>query len=517
MEKALRGGKELGLLELQQHAQKFGYSIPEFFVLPESGNEEEIAGISDHFNGKNVIVRSNSLMENAEFGFDGIYKTIVVENCNLSKLKEACKEVSDSLFSETAIAYRSKAGIAHDSIRVIVQKFIDQSETGSGKELKYFVMETSVNAQGDISIVTGSEYDFVNSGADYEEMLLDKDGETIMAPNKFLLFGTERVLTKLQQIAAGLNGVFGPVSLEGSCIRNKETRNVEIFLFQRRLLPKEIYHAQPETVPAKYADRDILFRSSTYRGAGKLENLPVIVMPGIDKVSVWENELRSRISQFKSDVILFVPSMALGVLSVKILNDYSVLTGVKAIISREKIDYSSHAFKVASLARIPFVSIGDFSRVETVSAGSLFFTENEAVFCIDEIRDEFNFVRIKKSAAASLATLLKRKGITVKFSEEERKLGFQLDLNHFSFDELKVSFHRLLEDVSGEVWLLTGNGVNIGFVCENSKGHVIRYSGWANYLHKEGHMRLDNFDERFENNRIEWNLIQKIAVQLDGA
>ena len=113
MENNQKGGKEQGLLELQKHAHNCGYIIPEFSVISESDNEQEIIKIADRFKGKDIIVRSNSVMENTEFGFDGIYKTVVVKNCNFKELKEAYKEVSDSLFSKDAISYRNKAGIPH--------------------------------------------------------------------------------------------------------------------------------------------------------------------------------------------------------------------------------------------------------------------------------------------------------------------------------------------------------------------------------------------------------------------
>ena len=514
MENNQKGGKEQGLLELQKHAHNCGYIIPEFSVISESDNEQEIIKIADRFKGKDIIVRSNSVMENTEFGFDGIYKTVVVKNCNFKELKEAYKEVSDSLFSKDAISYRNKAGIPHDSMRVIMQKFIGDDEVSDNEELFYFVMETSINAQGDVSIVMDKMHDFINRNRNYEEITISKDSELIAATDKFFSSAKKKI-KKFPKIAIGLQKVFGPVSIEGAFIENTRTQETRIFLFQRRLLPKELYQGTPEIVPDKYTKDDIIFRSKSYRGAGKIENLPIIVMPTIENVGIWESELRKRISQHKSDVFLFVSTMALGKLSSRILNDYTALAGVKAIISREGIDFSSHAFKVASLARIPFVSVQNLHHLERASAGSLFFTENEAVFCMDEKRDEFNFNRIKKSEATSLKALTKKKGISIELSEDEQNLSFHLDLKHFTFKDTEIAFHRLLEDVSGEVWLLTGDGISIGFRCENSKGQIIKYSGWANYLKDEGHLRLDNFGDCFENNQIEWSLIQKIATELN--
>ena len=37
----------------------------------------------------------------------------------------------------------------------------------------------------------------------------------------------------------------------------------------------------------------------------------------------------------------------------------------------------------------------------------------------------------------------------------------------------------------------------------------------ANLVKDEGHLRLDNFGDFFENNQIEWSLIQKIATELN--
>ena len=513
----LKGGKEIGLLELRKYSQQLGYSVPKFFVLPDLENEEELIKIVENLKGNDIIVRSNSIMENNEFGFDGIYESFVLINWNIKMLKEASQEVLDSLYSEEAIAYRNKAGLAEDSMRVIVQKFIGNKNVSDSGKLQYFVMETSINAQGDISVVVDEEHDFVNCKSDYEELIMGVDGEILTFTIGFNFFRERNVLKRLQTIAMGLGKVFGPVSLEGAFIENRKTGKIRVFLFQRRLLAKEFYQAQPEIIPAKYLDKDVLFRSNSYRGAGKIENLPVIVMPTIkESVNEWENELKRKISQLKSDVILFVSSMHLGRVSSKILNDYTALSGVKAIVSFEKIDFSSHAFKVASLARIPFVSVDSFSSIETLSRGSLFFTKNEAVFCLDEKREDFKFDRIKKSEATSLVKEAKKKGVVVKFLEEEQKLSFDLDLIKFSFNDFGVSFHRLLEDVSGEIWLLGAYHVgSIGFKCENSKGQIIVFSGWANYIEKEGHLNLCNFREDFENNQIEWSLIQKIVTKLD--
>ncbi len=141
---------------------------------------------------------------------------------------------------------------------------------------------------------------------------------------------------------------------------------------------------------------------------------------------------------------------------------------------------------------------------------------------MDEKREKFEFDRMKKSEAISLATLVKKTGVVVEFLEEAHKLDFQLNLSRFSFNEFEISFHRLLEDVTGEVWLLGNDFVNtIGFKCENSKGQVVMFTGWANNMLKEGHLNLTNFTEYFfrihsENNQIEWSLIQKVFVQLNG-
>lgn len=511
----VHGGKEQGLFELQKHAQRLDYSIPEFFVLEETQNEDELIKIATQFNECDVIVRSNSVMENNEFGFDGIYTSILIKNWDLNMLKQACKEVSDSLFSPDAVAYRKKIGITNDSMRIIIQKFIGQKEIALEEELHYFVIETSINAQRDISIVVDGKHDFINQEESYKQMVLSRKGELLTSTDTLYFMGQRTVLGKLGNIAIELQNIFGPVSLEGAYIENMKSRDAKVFLFQRRFLAKDLYQAASETVPSKYTDKDILFRSNSYRGAGKIERLPIVVMPTIDNVRAWEDELRNRISQLKSDVILFVWSMRLGVLSSRILNDYTVLSGVKAIISSEKIDFSSHAFKVASLARIPFVSVENFPRVETLDIGSLFFTENQAVFCIDEKREVFKFDRIQRSRAKSLVAIAKEKRLLVEFSEEKQKFGFQLDLRRLSFNDLEISFHRLLEDVSNEIWLLGNDDVGtIGFKCENAKGHIVRFSGWANYLDKEGHINLDNFREHFENNQVEWSLIQKIAMQL---
>lgn len=514
----LQGGKEIGLFELEKFSHTMGYSVPKFFVMLNAENKEELIKINEYFIGDDVIVRSNSIMENNEFGFDGIYKSIVVKNCNFENLEKACIEITDSLFSEDAIKYRKKANIEDDSMRIIVQKFIGHKERGKSGELNYFVMETSINAQGDISVVLNTVHDFINKGIDYEEVVMSNKGEVLTLTNGFNFHRELKLLRRLQKIAVELQKVFGPVSLEGAYIANDTIPEVQVFLFQRRVLAKEFYQAEPEIVPDTYKEGDILFRSHSYRGAGKIECLPIIRMPTIanNDPTSWENDLRKKISQLKSDVILFVSTMHLGKISSRILNDYSALSGVKAIISFEKIDFSSHAFKVASLARIPFVSVKSFAGIETLSKGSLFFTKNEAVFCLDEKRKEFRFDLLQKSKAISLVKLIKEKGIITDFSEEKHALGFQLNLKKFSFDNFEIAFHRLLEDVTGEIWLFRNDSIGtIGFKCENSKGNSIEFSGWANYMRNEGQLNLENFREHFKKNKIDWRLIQKIALELN--
>ena len=512
----LQGGKEIGLFELEKHSH-LGYSVPRFFVLPNLGNEKELIKIAEEFKGCDIIVRSNSIMENSEFGFDGIYESIVLKNWDIDSFNRACKNVLESILSEDAIAYRSNVGIEEDSMRVIVQKFIGKKDISNDEELQYFVMETSINSQGDRSIVIDENYEFINAELDYEEIIADNNGNILTSTDILKFISEHKLLEILKIIATELQKVFGPVSLEGAYLKNIATHDIKVFLFQRRLLAKEFYQAKAEVVPDKYDDKDILFRSKTYRGAGKIENLPLIVMPTINHVKTWEDDLRKKITQLNSDVILFVPTMHLGEMSSRILNDYRALSGVRAIISFEKIDFASHAFKVASLARIPFVSVKKFDRIKTLSRGSLFFTKNQAVFCLDEKRDEFKFDLLKKSEATSLAKLIKEKGIVVRFSEEKQELGFDLNTKKFSFNDLEISFHRLLEDVSGEAWLFgNDNFGSIGFKCENSKGHIIQFSGWGNYLFNEGHLNLDNFREHFEDNKVEWSLIQAIFAQLNG-
>jgi phosphoenolpyruvate synthase/pyruvate phosphate dikinase len=126
-------------------------------------------------------------MENSDFGFDGIYKTVVVEKCNLKKLKEACRQVLDSLFSEDAIKYHIRAGITQDSMRIIVQKFIGHKNISAREDLQYFVMETSINAQGDASVVMDNRHDFINNGSSYKELIMGKHGE-ILASTDVLYF-----------------------------------------------------------------------------------------------------------------------------------------------------------------------------------------------------------------------------------------------------------------------------------------------------------------------------------------
>lgn len=509
------GGKEIGLLELEKHSESLGYLIPEFHVL-ESLDEKRLREIAENFSGQKVIARSNSIMENSEFGFDGIYDSVIVEKCNFEGLRDACKKVLKSLNSERAVAYRKKAAIFHDSMRVIVQRFIGRTE---GVDCKYFVIETSINAQGDISIATSRDHDFINQDLNWEEFIFDKGEETIASTTSALeLYLNKYAFNEVKNFSLGLQKIFGPVALEGAILWNIRAGTKEIYLFQRRLLSKEIYQAPPENVPAHYDKKDILFSSKMYRGSGKIEKLPVIVMPRISDgaVELWERELIQRKSQLKADFILFIETMHLGIISTKILNDYSCLSGAKLIVSSEEINFMSHSFKVASLARIPFVSTNwenlRSDMIEDLDIGSIFFTGNRAVFCLDQ-KNAF------ENVVPSKAKTLKKgmfSGFSFNLSKENKSLKFSLDLDKLSFNEFAKRFQKLLQDISGEIWYLKNNHTgNIGFVCTDKNKHSIEFSGWANYMKREGNLSLQNFSKSFlKENFIEWSLIEKIAKSI---
>lgn len=384
-----KGGKELGLIDLEKYAIKIGYKVPKYFVVDDLA-ESTLEVIAEHFDGQDVVVRSNSLAENGEIGFDGIYESVVVEKCNFEKLIGAYQRVMDSLNSERAILYRKKVGVENDSMRVIVQKFMGKD----GMHYTYFVVETSVNPQGDICVAMSSTHDFINKeGLYYEKFFFNKE-------MKFIHGETDNTFNRINAVCVAMFGaelheVFGPVQLEGVLQQEKsESFIAEPFFFQRRFLPKEIYQGVPEKVPEHYAENDILFRSRLYRGSGKFEHLPIIVMPEVSDGAIdrWEKQLKIKASQLeKKEFFLFVPKLNLGVRSSQILNDYACLEGVRTIISYEDISFASHAFKVASFAGLPFVSINGIhgnlpfeEKMQTLDKCSLFFTEDQAVFCLDE-------------------------------------------------------------------------------------------------------------------------------------
>ncbi len=508
-----KGGKELGLIELEKYARKLRYKVPEYFVVDDArGFTLEV--IAKHFYGQDVIVRSNSIAENSEIGFDGIYESVIIEKSNLEKIRIAFQRVLDSLNSDRAIAYREKVGIKDDVMRVIVQKYMGNDKM----DYIYFVVETSINPQGDTYVALSREHDFINKDTAYDYFIFNNKGESIHS-NDALSY-LRRYAGLVGSIGKGLHKFFGPVQIEGVLLDDGSSwHSLVPYLFQRRLLPKEVYQGIPEKVPDRYTENDILFRSKSYRGSGKFEGLPIILMPTVSdgRIEYWEEQLKQKASQLKTkEYFLFCPSLHLGVFSDRILNDYECLEGVRAIISYEGIDFASHAFKVASFAKLPFVSIHGnqfFSEnIETLDKCSLYFTENEAVFCLDE---KHSFKAVKPIKAESLKTK-NRSDFLFSINDEEKAFKFQLNLKNLSFSEFEKSFCKLLDDISGETWVLSENiPGHIGFCCTNKERSSIKFSGWANYMEEKGNLLLENFRKDFRGvNKIDWSLIEKISQEL---
>lgn len=389
------GGKEKSLLALQGKSSKLEFIVPDFLVLDDSATTNELRNIQEYFQDKPIIVRSNSLLENDKNGFDGIYDSIVVRDCTLENLEAAYDNVLASLDSEKAIKYRNDLGLPEDTMRVIFQEFIESSrDFEKYSPLMYGVIETSINAIGDYIMVLGENHNAVNTaGYKTHEFVFSATGKVVYYDNMATGIYNPEII-QVWEIATALHSLWGPVSLECAIQMNYETEKYEVFLFQRRKLPVDMYAGKSVDIPTRYIDTEPISTSKIYRGGGKIENFPVIVMGKISgyiyrpgHIELWQKELMEKAKEFPNGYILLVKSMHTRANSPKVLYNFKCLKNAKAIISSEKMDLVSHAFRVAMISKKNYVSIGRdsemFTDLETGDLCSIYFTDDKAVIYKD--------------------------------------------------------------------------------------------------------------------------------------
>ena len=97
--------------------------------LPEQFNAV-LKILADKYKRRQVMVRSNSYLEDGDHSFAGIYDSFLVDEVNEANLHEAFIQVYSSTFSEKAKKYREQHGLSEDKMSIIVQEFIEPDQSG---------------------------------------------------------------------------------------------------------------------------------------------------------------------------------------------------------------------------------------------------------------------------------------------------------------------------------------------------------------------------------------------------
>ena len=97
--------------------------------LPEQFNAV-LKILADKYKRRQVMVRSNSYLEDGDHSFAGIYDSFLVDEVNEASLHDAFIQVYSSTFSKKAKMYREQHGLPEDKMGIIVQEFIEPDRSG---------------------------------------------------------------------------------------------------------------------------------------------------------------------------------------------------------------------------------------------------------------------------------------------------------------------------------------------------------------------------------------------------
>jgi hypothetical protein len=302
----IKGGKAKGLEELTRFTH-LGYSVPEYdeigFSQYESvqkrlemanlvgvlkakiaGNgpaelgiltelppelDENVNQLLSKYKGEDIIVRSNSFLEDGKLSFAGRYDSVVVKELSKDKLVDAMLQVYNSLHSKKAQEYWQEHNISTDKMGIIVQKFIEPEYSG--------VMYTSNPTYPDdltIELVKGRIDD-----ENRESFILDydkKEGSITFASENFNkgkfkginLFRLNRYFDQFFKIGVEIEKEFGASDIE--FLINESD---DLYLVQRRLIT-DLQQPEKIIIP-KYNKEQFIGTTNTTRGTGKY-TLPVL-------------------------------------------------------------------------------------------------------------------------------------------------------------------------------------------------------------------------------------------------
>jgi|GEM_PF-2101751 hypothetical protein len=335
------GGKELGLIDLQECAEEFEYIVPERDVLPSDLYENpdvdslkskvrslvqkvlpkkseekeelsedlliEIKRLVKKYAGKKVKVRSNSILEDSSgHSFSGVYHSETVEEVTEKSLLKAVLNVYKSLHSPKAKKYRKDNKLGKDEMSVIVQEFIEGDYSGT-------MYTSSSSAPDDIIIDTkkGSEKEerdhtserfILEYAKELEEDGEEEENENNTGPKMIFASenweerkeGTKRIpksFNALAVIGKHLEERYGASDIEfviqdrvKEFTKEKKPREkkAKIYLVQKRAITDTIEDVEDVEIP-EYEPEQFLGETSFIRGKGK-HTLPVVKMINIDEV-----------------------------------------------------------------------------------------------------------------------------------------------------------------------------------------------------------------------------------------
>jgi len=315
------GGKGLNLFKLAKLSKKYGYNVPDFFIIPVnySGPNGNILLRARYLNGNgNYAVRSSSPYEDSQqHSFAGVFETLL--DVPRSDLVDAIRVVKVSATSEKAqhYAYERKLTL-EDKMAVIVQRMVEPELAGViYSTLSSYPIATS------IEFCAGSGKGVVDRTSKKIE-IHDFDKK-----NLHEIFGSEKTVELWKakhlhnftidiknngydmrdsvKLSQRLEEQFGfPLDIEFAWTYHRGRGYLH--LLQARAIT-DIQPFQKIEIP-KVPRKDVLVRAEIVRGIGEFQGPVVIYDRRISSQGLSdgvEDELRQLDSQFPNGYALFVP------------------------------------------------------------------------------------------------------------------------------------------------------------------------------------------------------------------
>lgn len=186
--------------------------------------QSELEQLFQRWKWKNIMVRSNSLLEDGKHSFSWVYTSMKIDCTNISYLITALREVRDSIRSHEAMRYRRKHNLGWDSMGIVIQEFIE------GIEWWYGVIHTSLPQLDFKMAISGGDHEAVTDEKWVQwrtEVYKNRDDETW--PN--IPKSKRGYIPKLRDISRELEKLNGKSDIEFII-----GKNGEIYLVQLRSL-----------------------------------------------------------------------------------------------------------------------------------------------------------------------------------------------------------------------------------------------------------------------------------------